>query len=517
MLQQQRRGPSRSRSGGGEPETEVAQDSQTRLGNAEVAQRTGATDAGAALQDDEIGSWLTAGLDGAAQELSAETKVRGPEIDKSGQQPSRPGSVKGGMRGALISNKTEVELFSSADAKSAVAHKVPDGSACEVLSTSGDFLKVKVRSGTTSVEGWVATAVFSDQPALTNDDENRGLKDDFVYSKIEGDQSPVDPKGKDTAQGAIGDCYLIASMAAIANASPQTIKDMVKYNKEKGTYTVRFYEESGWGGSMKPVYIEVDGYVPTKASNRADPVYAGDETGAKWPAIIEKAYAKWKGGYDKIGDGGWGSQTMAEMTGNKSQSKKPSSMKEEEVVPFFENAKKQGLAIYAAVKNSQESATSTPFAGSGDGPYKATLSHTHRWNHIVPGTLRISDKQGKAGTVQDQGKEGDASSKLSGSKVDSGSIDYKSNAAELKFKSGNGPAKPDDLEVRFNYQGVVDVDKMLVANHAYAFEGVVNNGKELQFYNPWGTWQPKPITPGEFLKYFTDIATNQAPAGATKA
>jgi hypothetical protein len=68
--------------------------------------------------------------------------------------------------------------------------------------------------------------------------------------------------------------------------------------------------------------------------------------------------------------------------------------------------------------------------------------------------------------------------------------------------------------MRFSYKGAVNAEKLLVANHAYAFEGVVN-GKELQFYNPWGTWQPKPITPQEFLKHFTNISTNKAPAGAT--
>ena len=67
----------------------------------------------------------------------------------------------------------------------------------------------------------------------------------------------------------------------------------------------------------------------------------------------------------------------------------------------------------------------------------------------------------------------------------------------------------------FEYEGVLDVNKTIIANHAYAFEGVV--GKELQFYNPWGSYQPKPITPAEFLTYFDSLTTNAPPAAKTKA
>lgn len=520
MLQHSRRTPGRARGTGGDTGSETSPDTQSKLGNSALAERTvGSAGNDAALQNDEVGSWLTEGLEAPVKGPEATTedlgpKVRGPESETT-TGASRPSSVKGGMKGALISGGGKIELRESADDKATVSQTIADGTACEVSSTSGTWIKVKVRVGTSTAEGWVAASVFSDQPGLTKDDEHKGLTDDFVFSKVDGDHTPKAPTGKETAQGQIGDCYLIASMAAVANASPQTIKDMVTYNKEKGTYTVRFYEESGYGQS-KPVYIEVDSYLPTSAANRKDPVYAGAENGPMWSAIIEKAYAKWKGGYDKIGEGGYGASTMAEITGSKSQSKNPSSMKEDEVIPYFQAAKEKGMAIYAAVEHDQQSAVTAPFTGSGDGPYKATISHTHRWNHIVPGSLRIDDKNGKAGSAQDQGHEGDLSAKITGSKVESGSIDYKSNAAELKYKAGGGPAAGEDLQVKYNYQGVVDTEKMLIANHAYAFEGVVTDGKELQFYNPWGSWQPKAITPGEFLKYFTNIATNQAPAGATK-
>ena len=44
----------------------------------------------------------------------------------------------------------------------------------------------------------------------------------------------------DVAQGAVGDCYLVAALAGIARFSPQTIQQMFTDNGD-GTFTVRFY------------------------------------------------------------------------------------------------------------------------------------------------------------------------------------------------------------------------------------------------------------------------------------
>ena len=39
----------------------------------------------------------------------------------------------------------------------------------------------------------------------------------------------------------------------------------------------------------------------------------------------------------------------------------------------------------------------------------------------------------------------------------------------------------------------------------------------LEVYNPWGSYQPKPITAGEFLQYFDSLATNQVPKDKTES
>ncbi len=508
MLQHSTRPPARERKGSANEQDGPAPkaDRQSRIGNSAIAGQTTTSDQGGAVGDEELSSWLDADV--------AREAPHGASTDSLG--PMRSAKVNSGTFGALVGKTDEITLFLTAEQKKE-AFKVPDGTPCKVLEfdSKNAAMLVEVRVGKESKKAWAPRAMWSDQPGLNKDDDAPGLKDDLIYAYQKGDHTPVDPKGTDTAQGAMGDCYFIASMAAVANAGPNTIKDAIKYNPTKETYTVRFYEEA-YGGSAKPVYIEVDAYLPTTPGNRADPAYAGDAGGKLWPAIMEKAYAKWKGGYQAIGQGGYGAQAMAELTGARSKEKRPSSMKEEEVIPYFETAKKDGMAIYAAVENSRASDVQMPFTGVGD-KLSGSISQGHRWNHVVPGTMQIADKANKMkGTIRDNGSEHDATAGLVGSAVSEGTVDYKKNTMSLAMKAGQGPAKGEDLELRFSYQGAVNVEKLLVANHAYAFEGVVN-GKELQFYNPWGTWQPKPITAAEFLKHFTNISTNKAPSGSTQS
>lgn len=102
----------------------------------------------------------------------------------------------------------------------------------------------------------------------------------------------------DPLQGAAGDCYLIAAMSAVAARRPSFFKEAVRDNGD-GTYTVRFYQPRLFG-SPKAVDIRVDGELP--AGGR---LYARSRNYLEaWVGIVEKAYAQWKGGYERIGKGG---------------------------------------------------------------------------------------------------------------------------------------------------------------------------------------------------------------------
>ncbi|NTY02530.1 C2 family cysteine protease [Deinococcus sp. JMULE3] len=128
-----------------------------------------------------------------------------------------------------------------------------------------------------------------------------------LYVKKPGESSGITPG--DIMQGSLGDCYLLAGMAAVAKTNPEMIKQMITQNKD-GSITVRF-------SSQKPVLGQVyssmnavprkDRFV-TIQNNFAFPKGSPDPVGAVkvndlWPLIIEKAFIKEVGGADTAGQG----------------------------------------------------------------------------------------------------------------------------------------------------------------------------------------------------------------------
>lgn len=157
-----------------------------------------------------------------------------------------------------------------------------------------------------------------------------------LFIKGSGDTSDIDPD--DVSQGMVGDCYFMASLAAIARTQPDLIRRMIRDNGD-GTYTVTFYQRPILGavGDLEPVEVTVNSEMPIYLSKFKDPrpdhpAYAqfGDhDTTSRseetWPVIIEKAYAKMKGGYGSI-RGGEGWRAMEELTGKNSDRYQPSSV-----------------------------------------------------------------------------------------------------------------------------------------------------------------------------------------------
>jgi hypothetical protein len=122
----------------------------------------------------------------------------------------------------------------------------------------------------------------------------------------------------------------------VAQQDPQVIRNAIKDNGD-GTYTVRFYEKQGSGplgigglfGShtYKPVDITVTNEFPMKDGQ---PVFAGmpDQSGGQrelWPAIMEKAYAQYKGSYGGT-EWGSGARAMELITGKDSKEYSASSV-----------------------------------------------------------------------------------------------------------------------------------------------------------------------------------------------
>jgi hypothetical protein len=117
--------------------------------------------------------------------------------------------------------------------------------------------------------------------------------------------------GKDPEQNYIGDCYLMGAMSAVAKSEPAAIASMFTYNKKDDTYTVRLFDLKG-----KAHYVTIDSDLPRNGwygyyyARSHDPKEL-------WPALLEKAFAKWKGSYGAIEAGVPGEAMMA-ITGKKS-------------------------------------------------------------------------------------------------------------------------------------------------------------------------------------------------------
>jgi hypothetical protein len=125
-----------------------------------------------------------------------------------------------------------------------------------------------------------------------------GAVSGVVAVKGEGDAHEIDPN--DVEQGALGDCYFVAQLAAQAKTNPERIKNLIKDNGN-GTFTVTLHlKDPARPGQRVATPIVVDGQFP---QNNGGVAYAkpGDRgtTGPElWVMLIEKAFAKHSGGYE---------------------------------------------------------------------------------------------------------------------------------------------------------------------------------------------------------------------------
>jgi len=71
-----------------------------------------------------------------------------------------------------------------------------------------------------------------------------GLPDNVIYEPVRGGRlfaSDCCISAKNIVQGAIGDCYFMASLGAVATWSPGTIQNAIRDN-QNGTYTVTLFK-----------------------------------------------------------------------------------------------------------------------------------------------------------------------------------------------------------------------------------------------------------------------------------
>jgi hypothetical protein len=127
---------------------------------------------------------------------------------------------------------------------------------------------------------------------------------------------------KDPQQGEIGDCYFVSSLIAVAATNRSVIGDAIQFlgkNRDgDGVYRVRFFDRH----SATTRYIDVTDRFPHAGGKL---VYARSRTPSElWVPLVEKAFAVWKGSYDRIANlggtpGGSPIEPLFALTGKKAE------------------------------------------------------------------------------------------------------------------------------------------------------------------------------------------------------
>lgn len=142
----------------------------------------------------------------------------------------------------------------------------------------------------------------------------------------------------DVEQGAVGDCYLLASLSALAQSDPGILNQSIT-SLGDGTFAVRFYRNG------QAVYVRVDADLPvTSGSNLAYASLGPD--GELWVAIMEKAYAHFRYGSNSYASisGGWMADVFAEVA-NASSSYRSTGGSASSLFNYFQSHLNAGHAV----------------------------------------------------------------------------------------------------------------------------------------------------------------------------
>ena len=116
------------------------------------------------------------------------------------------------------------------------------------------------------------------------------------------DISPSDIK-----QGALGDCYFLSAISVLTE-HPNRIRKLIvsdKMNKE-GVFGVKLFKNG------EEQIVILDNYIP--CDEKGEPVFSSANGNELWVILLEKAWAKLHGSYERI-IGGQAHLTLRDMTG----------------------------------------------------------------------------------------------------------------------------------------------------------------------------------------------------------
>lgn len=192
------------------------------------------------------------------------------------------------------------------------------GDAIAVSVSDGENNKdLKTIASTVTVLGSTSDVDATDDPAMHKDELRADGTPMYPLKRYTGPLFTDGPKSQDVRQGAIGDCYFPSACGAVAHQMPKVIENAITESTNAAgerEFTVRFYSRSG---RMEMVTVDADLYTRSWGG----PIY-GTTTGNNdtskmelWFPILEKAFAKYKGSYNAIGNGGSAGDVMTALTG----------------------------------------------------------------------------------------------------------------------------------------------------------------------------------------------------------
>lgn len=238
------------------------------------------------------------------------------------------------------------------------------------------------------------------------------------WKKVTGQLFVDGPSAFDVVQGMLGDCYLMASLSAVAGSRPELIEKMVTVVDEPSNlYQVTMTLPDGTATSAI-VSGEVPGFLGAAS-------YGGSSQSKEtWVAIAEKGYAallgdhiaqkhqeywkeKHKGGYDGIGHGWYPDEALSHITGGESRSYDTGSTEaNERAWSALEEGTAQKKPMTAGSKGKREGMRKVFSPVIGNHAYTVlgarTDSSGQRWVDL----RNPHGKEGVAGRIMSGGKAG---------------------------------------------------------------------------------------------------------------
>ncbi len=179
----------------------------------------------------------------------------------------------------------------------------------------------QIRQAADHADGLLADALTKASEKLPMQGEGGKGDDKPPHRWTDKNLYPHDPTADDVNQDSIGDCYLDATMGAIANANPQWIKDRIKYDPASGNFDVTLWDGKQW----KHITVTQDDIDTNIAHHGASWLDNGRPDAPLWPTVLENAYAKLKAPERSLGDaldngigqGGYPQDALEALTGNR--------------------------------------------------------------------------------------------------------------------------------------------------------------------------------------------------------